>query len=117
MLENQGTFLCWVDTPLVVPVALAGCAARCTACNPRMAILITGACGFVALNVVEHLLEARRDFAALPGRFTLIGGSIRWIPIDRELVAELDESASSRRWHDPDANRACCLTCAQEARC
>ena len=57
-----------------------------------MAVLITGAAGFVALNVVEHLLtagrdvvgldrialpeRARRDFAALPGRFTLIGGSI-----------------------------------------
>ena len=57
-----------------------------------MAILVTGAAGFVALNVVEHLLEAgrdvvgldriplprraARDFASLPGRFTLIGGSI-----------------------------------------
>jgi nucleoside-diphosphate-sugar epimerase len=57
-----------------------------------MAILVTGAAGFVALNVVEHLLSAgrdvvgldriplpsraARDFAALPGRFTLIGGSI-----------------------------------------
>ncbi len=57
-----------------------------------MAILVTGAAGFVALNVVEHLLaggrevvgldriplpaRATRDFAALPGRFTLIGGSI-----------------------------------------
>jgi UDP-glucuronate 4-epimerase len=57
-----------------------------------MAILVTGAAGFVALNVVEHLLavgrdvvgldrialpeRARRVFAALPGRFTLIGGSI-----------------------------------------
>jgi nucleoside-diphosphate-sugar epimerase len=57
-----------------------------------MAILVTGAAGFVALNVVEHLLAAGRDvvgldrialperarraFAALPGRFTLIGGSI-----------------------------------------
>jgi nucleoside-diphosphate-sugar epimerase len=57
-----------------------------------MAILITGAAGFVALNIVEHLLSASRDvvgldriplppraardFAALPGRFTLIGGSI-----------------------------------------
>jgi nucleoside-diphosphate-sugar epimerase len=57
-----------------------------------MAILITGAAGFVALNVVEHLLgagrdvvgldrialpeRARRHFATLPGRFTLIGGSI-----------------------------------------
>jgi nucleoside-diphosphate-sugar epimerase len=57
-----------------------------------MAILVTGAAGFVALNVVEHLLSAghdvvgldriplperaRRDFARLPGRLTLIGGSI-----------------------------------------
>ncbi len=58
----------------------------------RGAYLITGAAGFVALNVVEHLLRAghevvgldriavperaRRDFATLPGRFTPIGGSI-----------------------------------------
>ena len=57
-----------------------------------MAILVTGAAGFVALNVVEHLLaagrevvgldriplpaRAERDFARLPGRFTPIGGSI-----------------------------------------
>ena len=57
-----------------------------------MAILITGSAGFVALNVAENLLaagrdvigldrialpdRARRGFAALPGRFTLIGGSI-----------------------------------------
>jgi nucleoside-diphosphate-sugar epimerase len=57
-----------------------------------MAILITGAAGFVALNIAEHLLSAgrdvvgldriplppraARDFAVLPGRFTLIGGSI-----------------------------------------
>jgi nucleoside-diphosphate-sugar epimerase len=57
-----------------------------------MAILVTGAAGFVALNITEHLLSAgrevvgldriplpsraTRDFAALPGRFTLIGGSI-----------------------------------------
>ena len=57
-----------------------------------MAILVTGAAGFVALNVVEHLLgagrdvvgldriplapRARRDFARLPGKLTLIGGSI-----------------------------------------
>ena len=57
-----------------------------------MATLVTGVAGFVALNVVEHLLAAGRDvvgldrialperarraFAALPGRFTLIGGSI-----------------------------------------
>jgi UDP-glucuronate 4-epimerase len=57
-----------------------------------MVILVTGAAGFVALNIVEHLLSsgrdvvgldriplparAARDFAALPGKFTLIGGSI-----------------------------------------
>src|ERR1700722_13637337 len=58
-----------------------------------MATLVRGAAGFVALNVVEHLLAAGRDvvgldrialperarraFATLPGRFTLIGGSIQ----------------------------------------
>ncbi len=56
------------------------------------ATLVTGAAGFVGLNVVEHLLRAggsvvgldridlparaRRDFAALPGRLTWIGGSV-----------------------------------------
>ena len=57
-----------------------------------MAILVTGAAGFVGLNVVEHLLKAgravigldqiamppraQRDFAALPGALTLIEGSV-----------------------------------------
>jgi len=57
-----------------------------------MAILVTGAAGFVGLNVVEHLLRAgrsvvgldridlparaRRLFATLPGRLVLIGGSV-----------------------------------------
>jgi nucleoside-diphosphate-sugar epimerase len=57
-----------------------------------MTILVTGAAGFVALNVVEHLLaagrdvvgldriplprRAERDFARLPGHFTLVRGSI-----------------------------------------
>jgi nucleoside-diphosphate-sugar epimerase len=57
-----------------------------------MAILVTGAAGFVALNVVEHLLtsgqdvigldriplpaRAVRDFAALPGRLTMVNGTI-----------------------------------------
>jgi dTDP-glucose 4,6-dehydratase len=57
-----------------------------------MAVLVTGAAGFVALNVIEHLLRAGRqvvgldriplpkravrDFAALPGHLTMIGGSI-----------------------------------------
>ena len=57
-----------------------------------MAFLVTGAAGFVALNVVEHLLRAghevvgldriplparaARDFAALAGRLTMVSGSI-----------------------------------------
>jgi dTDP-glucose 4,6-dehydratase len=57
-----------------------------------MAILVTGAAGFVALNIIEHLLKAgrevagldrialpkraARDFAALPGRLTMIDGTI-----------------------------------------
>lgn len=57
-----------------------------------MAILVTGAAGFVGLNVTEHLLRAgrevvaldrldlppraRRLFAALPGHLTVIGGSV-----------------------------------------
>ena len=56
------------------------------------AVLVTGAAGFVALNVVENLLTAGRqvvgldrialperavrDFARLPGRLTMIDGSI-----------------------------------------
>jgi dTDP-glucose 4,6-dehydratase len=57
-----------------------------------MAVLVTGAAGFVALNVVEHLLKAgrdvvgldriplperaMRDFALLPGLLTMLRGSI-----------------------------------------
>ncbi len=57
-----------------------------------MAILITGAAGFVGLNVTEHLLTAGRDvvaldriplperarraFPALPGRLTVVPGSV-----------------------------------------
>src|ERR1700753_4448963 len=59
---------------------------------PLMAVLITGAAGFVALNTVECLLRprrdvvgldriappdrAQRDFAKLPGCFTLIAGTV-----------------------------------------
>ena len=59
---------------------------------PGMTTLVTGAAGFVGLNVVEHLLRAGRDvvgldridlpvrarrlFPTLPGHFTFIGGSI-----------------------------------------
>src|ERR1700712_1416122 len=57
-----------------------------------MAFLVTGAAGFVALNVVEHLLRAGHDvvgldrippparaageFAGLAGRLTMVAGSI-----------------------------------------
>jgi len=57
-----------------------------------MATLVTGAAGFVALNVIEHLLAAGQDvvgldriplparaaetFATLPGGFSYVGGSI-----------------------------------------
>ncbi len=57
-----------------------------------MTILVTGAAGFVGLNVTEHLLRAgrsvvaldrldlppraRREFAELPGQLTVIGGSV-----------------------------------------
>ena len=67
-----------------------------------MAILVTGAAGFVALNVLEHLLgagrdvvgldrirlpeRAARDFAALPGHLTMIDGSIM---SDADLVRAL----------------------------
>ena len=59
---------------------------------PDNATLVTGAAGFVGLNVTEHLLRAggsvvaldridlparaRREFAGLPGRLTWIGGSV-----------------------------------------
>ena len=69
-----------------------------------MAIFVTGAAGFVALNVVEHLLtagqdvigldrirlpdRAARDFAALPGQLTMIEGSITQADdLDRALTA------------------------------
>ena len=60
---------------------------------PGMTILVTGAAGFVGLNVVEHLLRAgrpvvgldridlppraRRLFPSLPGSLTWIGGSVQ----------------------------------------
>ncbi|HTI83276.1 MAG TPA: NAD(P)-dependent oxidoreductase [Acetobacteraceae bacterium] len=93
-----------------------------------MAILITGAAGFVALNIVEHLLRsgrdvvgldrialperARREFAALPGRFTLIGGSIlssadlrralTIAPIEAVIHCAVITAGSAREKADPE---------------
>ena len=72
-----------------------------------MAILVTGACGFVGLNIVERLLAAGRAvggldrlplparaaqaFARLPGRLTLIDGAVL-VPadLDRALAPPID---------------------------
>jgi nucleoside-diphosphate-sugar epimerase len=93
-----------------------------------MAILITGAAGFVALNIVEHLLtagrtvvgldritlpeRARRDFAHLPGRFTLIGGSIlssadlrramTIAPVDAMIHCAVITAGTAREKADPE---------------
>lgn len=93
-----------------------------------MAILVTGAAGFVALNVVEYLLRAgrevvgldrialperaRREFAQLPGRFTLIGGSVlsnadvrralTIAPIEAVIHCAVITAGSSREKADPE---------------
>ncbi len=93
-----------------------------------MAILITGAAGFVALNVAEYLLtagrdvigldrialpeRARRSFAALPGRFTLIDGSIlsaadltralTSAPIEAVVHCAVITAGSAREKADPE---------------
>ncbi|HEY0185662.1 MAG TPA: NAD(P)-dependent oxidoreductase [Rhodopila sp.] len=92
-----------------------------------MAILVTGAAGFVALNVVEHLLaagrdvigldrialpdRAARDFAALPGRLTMIGGTIlsdadlsralTAAPIEAVIHCAVITAGSRRETEDP----------------
>jgi dTDP-glucose 4,6-dehydratase len=92
-----------------------------------MAILVTGAAGFVALNVVEHLLAAGRDvvgldriplprravrdFAALPGHLTMIGGSIlsdadlsralTMMPIEAVIHCAVITAGSRRETDDP----------------
>jgi len=70
-----------------------------------MAILVTGAAGFVALNAIEHLLtagrrvvgldrirlpdRAARDFAALPGHLMMLDGTIlAEADLSRALTAE-----------------------------
>src|SRR5450432_293159 len=93
-----------------------------------MAILVTGAAGFVALNIVEHLLtsgrdvvgldriplpsRAARDFASLPGRFTLIGGSIlsaadlsramTMAPIEAVIHCAVITAGAAREKADPE---------------
>jgi len=93
-----------------------------------MAILITGAAGFVALNIVEHLLRigrdvvgldrialperARREFAMLPGRFILIGGSVlssadlrralTIAPVDAMIHCAVITAGSAREKSDPE---------------
>jgi nucleoside-diphosphate-sugar epimerase len=92
-----------------------------------MAILVTGAAGFVALNVVEHLLTAGRDvvgldriplpkravreFTALPGRLTMIGGSIlsdadlsgalTMLPIEAVIHCAVITAGAGREAADP----------------
>jgi dTDP-glucose 4,6-dehydratase len=95
----------------------------------RMAILVTGAAGFVALNVVEHLLKAgrdvvgldrirlperaARDFASLPGRLTLIDGTImsgadlsralQAMPIEAVIHCAVITAGSEREIADPES--------------
>lgn len=94
-----------------------------------MAILVTGAAGFVALNVVEHLLaagrdvvgldriplprRAERDFAALPGRLVMIGGSVLSAadlsraltvrPIEAVIHCAVITAGAARERADPDS--------------
>src|ERR1700729_3356188 len=93
-----------------------------------MAILVTGAAGFVALNVVEHLLSSGRDvvgldrsplperagraFAAMPGRFTPVDGSIlsaadltralTAAPIETVIHCAVITAGSAREKSDPE---------------
>ena len=96
-------------------------------CNRHMAILVTGAAGFVALNVVEHLLKAGRkvvgldriplpgravrDFAGLPGRLIMIDGTIMsdadlsraltTMPIEAVIHCAVITAGSEREIADP----------------
>jgi dTDP-glucose 4,6-dehydratase len=94
-----------------------------------MAILVTGAAGFVALNVVEHLLTAGRDvigldriplpkravrdFAGLPGHLTMIGGSIlsdadlsralTMVPVEAVIHCAVITAGAHRETADPNS--------------
>jgi nucleoside-diphosphate-sugar epimerase len=93
-----------------------------------MSILVTGAAGFVGLNVLEHLLRAgrevvgldridlparaRRLFAGLPGRLTMIGGSVlsgadlsralTLSPTDAVIHCAVITAGSARERTDPE---------------
>lgn len=93
-----------------------------------MTILVTGAAGFVGLNVTEHLLRAgrtvvgldridlparaRREFATLPGRLTSIGGSVlssadlaralTMTPIDAVIHCAVITAGGAREAADPE---------------
>lgn len=93
-----------------------------------MTILITGAAGFVALNVIEHLLasggdvvgldriplptRAIKDFAALPGRLTMIDGTIlsaadltralKAAPIEAVIHCAVITAGAAREKSDPE---------------
>ena len=93
-----------------------------------MTVLVTGAAGFVGLNVVEHLLRAgrpvvgldridlparaRRCFAVLPGRLTWIGGSVlsasdlsralTIAPVQAVIHCAVITAGSARERRDPE---------------
>lgn len=93
-----------------------------------MATLVTGAAGFVGLNVIEHLLgagrtvvgldrldlpaRARRDFAALPGTLIMIGGSVMSsadlaraltvAPVQQVIHCAVITAGSAREARDPE---------------
>jgi dTDP-glucose 4,6-dehydratase len=94
-----------------------------------MAILVTGAAGFVALNVVEHLLTAGRDvvgldriplperavrdFAGLPGRLTMVDGTIlsaadlvralTAVPVEAVIHCAVITAGAQRETADPES--------------
>jgi nucleoside-diphosphate-sugar epimerase len=94
-----------------------------------MAILVTGAAGFVGLNVVEHLLLGGTDvvgfdrlalppraaaaFAAYPGRLTMIEGSVlspgdlgramAHAPIEAAIHCAVITAGSAREKADPES--------------
>ncbi|HQT78922.1 MAG TPA: NAD-dependent epimerase/dehydratase family protein, partial [Rhodopila sp.] len=94
-----------------------------------MAILVTGVAGFVALNVVEHLLAAGRDvvgldriplpdravrdFATLPGQLTMLDGTIlseadlaramTAMPLEAVIHCAVITAGSRRETTDPES--------------
>lgn len=96
--------------------------------DTSMAILITGAAGFVGLNLTERLLRqgravvaldridiparARREFATLPGELTFIGGSVMSaadlsraltvLPVDAVIHCAVITAGADREVRDPE---------------